>query len=309
MHRVTAIACASLVTIVIPMTALSQSDAEGDTASTHIEYKLANVVAKVNDHVITDDQLYQRMFRLQGAQVLGQMINELLIEDAAQSQNVEIPQKELDARFEELKGGFQSEEDFENWKRSQGLRDEDLKDQIKLGMLQERVIINARGLQVTEEEVKNFFDENKDRLGTPELFRCSHILVPTQAEADEVAIALEAGADFAKLASLKSQDAATKETGGDIGFVALAALAPELRQAVAELEVGAVSGVVSTNAGFHVIKLVEKTPAVAAEFDKAMKQEISQALLKSKVDAAMPEVMRELHENAKISISGVAGSP
>jgi len=307
--RRASIVSAILLVSVVSSAAVAQVEAKEDTAATKVEYKLANVVAKVNDRVVTDDQLYQRLFRLYGAQVLGQIVNEMLIEDAAQTQHVDIPANELDARYGEFKGGFPGQADFENWMRSQGMREEDLKAQLKLGMLQERLIISTRDLSVNTEEVEAFFAENTDRLGVPEMFHLSHILVPTQAEADAVVIALEAGADFAKLATLKSQDPATKDKGGDIGFVALAALAPELQQAVSSLEVEATSGVVSSNAGFHVIKLVEKKAAVPTVLDKKMREELTKGIMKAKVDAAMPEVMQELHAAATISLSGVAGTP
>ncbi|MCU0613082.1 MAG: peptidyl-prolyl cis-trans isomerase, partial [Candidatus Eisenbacteria bacterium] len=215
----------------------AQVTATGDTAGAAAQYKLANVVARVNGHVITDDLLYQRLFRLHGAQVLGQMISEMLVEDEARAQSIEIPEKDLDARFAEFTHGFATPADLENWLRQQGLRREDVKAQLRLGMLQEGIVTHARGLSVTPEEVAAFFEQNKDRLGTPEHYRLRHILLASQAEAEEALIALQAGADFAKLAALKSQDAATKDAGGDLGFLTLAALAPELQQALAELPV------------------------------------------------------------------------
>jgi foldase protein PrsA len=308
MRRATIVIATLILTLASSM-ALAQGEAKEDTSATKIEYKLANVVAKVNDRVITDDQLYQRLFKLYGAQVLGQMISEMLVEDEAEARGVSVSDKELAARLAELRTGFADTTEFSNWLVSQRLTTDDLMRQLRLGMLQEQVIVAARGLTVTPQEVDTFFTVNKERLGTPELFHCSHILVPTEAEAEEVVIALEAGADFAKLASLKSQDPATKDQGGDIGFVALAALAPELQQAVSSLEAGATSGVVASNAGFHTIKLMEKKAAVPAVLDKKMREELTKGILKAKVDAAMPELMRELQSKASISLSGVAGSP
>lgn len=284
--------------------------AQSETAAApEVTYKLDTVVAKVNDHLITHDQLCERMFRLYGQQAVGQMINELLIEDAARAQSIEVSDKDLDARYAEFKGGFATDADLEGWLRAQGMREGDLRAQLRLGMLQERVVVKARTLTVTQSEVEEFFTQNKDRLGTPEQLRLSHIVVPTEDEANEVVIALESGADFAKLAARKSRDSATKDKGGDIGYVAAGALAPQLQEAIASLEVGATTGVIATDAGFHVMKLMEKKPAVPAVLDKKLKDELTRGLLKAKVDAALPEVMRELAASAVISISGVAATP
>ncbi|MBN1423396.1 peptidyl-prolyl cis-trans isomerase [Candidatus Fermentibacteria bacterium] len=307
--RPVTIVLTGLMPLVVPACVLAQGEAGEKTDSPRIEYKLANVVAKVNDHVITDDQLYQRMFKTYGAQVLGQMISELLVQDEAASLNIQIKDQDLDARVSELTAGYSSPEEFDTWLASQRMTMDDVKAQVRLGMLQEKVIIEAREIGITTDEVDEFFEANKDQLGIPPQYHLRHILVPTEAEIQEVLVALQAGADFAKLAALKSHDAGSRDKGGDLGFVSLSALAPQLQEALAGVEQGEISPVAATDFGFHVLKVEEIKPAVPAVLDKKTRSDLEAFLLKSKVDAAMPEYMQALHAKATVSLSGVAKSP
>jgi len=114
---------------------------------------------------------------------------------------------------------------------------------------------------------------------------------------------LEAGADFEKLATLKSLDARSRERGGDLGFVAAGTMPPEFEQALQSLEVGGVSNLVPTQAGIHILKLEEKKEAVPAAFDKEMKKNLRDFILRQKVEAAIPQFMQGLQNKAEITLS------
>jgi len=270
-----------------------------DTAS----YRIERVVARVNDRVITSDRLYERLFRINGEQVLVQMINEMLIEDEAKAQDVEVSDNELDEQINEFKAGFEDEDGFTNWMVQQRLTEKEFRDQLRLNMLQEKVIIKANELVVTDEEVTDFFETNKENLGTPVQYKIKHIVVESQEAGEELLIALEAGADFEKLATLKSLDPQSREQGGDLGYLAAGAMVPEFEQALQNLEVGGVSGLVPTQVGFHVLKLEEKKDAVPAKFDKEMKNNLKEFIMKQKVESAIPQFMQELQNKAEITLS------
>ena len=288
----------------VPCVLFAQEETEGtssagDTAS----YRIERVVARVNDRVITSDRLYERLFRINGEQVLVQMINEMLIEDEAEAQGVEVSDKELDEQIDEFKAGFEDEDGFANWIKQQRLTEKEFREQLRLNMLQERVIIKVNELTVTDEEVADFFENNKENLGTPEQYRVRHIVVDSQEAGEELLIALEAGADFEKLAALKSMDPQSREQGGDLGFLAAGAMVPEFERALQTLEVGGISGLVPTQVGFHVLKLEEKKEAVPAKFDKEMKNNLREFIMKQKVEAAIPAFMKELQNKAEITLS------
>ena len=289
---------------ILPISILAQETGEDvSSADNSASYRIERVVARVNDRVITSDHLYERLFRINGEQVLVQMINEMLIEDEAEALDVEISDKDLDEKIAEIKEGFAGEEEFKNWLMQQRMTEQELRNQIRLNMLQEKVVIKANDITVTDEEVADFFENNKENLGTPEQYKIRDIVVDSQEAGEEVLIALEAGADFEKLATLKSLDARSRERGGDLGFVAAGTMPPEFEQALQSLEVGGVSNLVPTQAGIHILKLEEKKEAVPAAFDKEMKKNLRDFILRQKVEAAIPQFMQGLQNKAEITLS------
>ncbi len=83
--------------------------------------------------------------------------------------------------------------------------------------------------------------------------RASQILVKTRAEAEAILQQLHDGAEFAALAR-KHSIGPEATRGGDIGFFKKGELMPELERAIMALEVGEISGVIETQAGYHILK-------------------------------------------------------
>jgi peptidyl-prolyl cis-trans isomerase D len=141
-----------------------------------------------------------------------------------------------------------------------------------------------------EIRVKEFYDGHPDRFNAPEKVRARHLLVrvPKDApeakvtEAKERAEALRArvlaGEDFAKLAADASEDPGSKQNGGDLGFFQRGQMVKPFEDVAFVMEPGAVSDVVKTDFGFHVIKVEEKKPAESRSFDDS-KREIAKELV------------------------------
>jgi len=127
-------------------------------------------------------------------------------------------------------------------------------------------------VEVTEDDITTFYDENKDKFMSPETVRARHILAKVDAGADEAAkeAAREkivkareravAGEDFAELAKELS-DCPSAERGGDLGFFAYTQMVKPFSEAAFSLPVGGLSGVVETEFGYHLIKVEERRPA------------------------------------------------
>lgn len=138
--------------------------------------------------------------------------------------------------------------------------------------------------------VKDFYDSHPDRFNAPEKVRARHILVrvPRDASEDQVnaarerAVALrkrvEDGEDFEKVAREASEDPGSKERGGDLGFFQRGQMVKPFEDVAFLMEPGAVSDVVKTDFGFHVIRVEEKKPAENRSFEDT-KREIAKELL------------------------------
>lgn len=110
----------------------------------------------------------------------------------------------------------------------------------------------ARPDRVSDDEVRQFYDDYQ-ALFTQEEVCARHILLETEAEADEVIAELDAGADFGELAQERSTDPSAQTNAGDLGCTGPGLYVPEFEAAVWEGPVGEVQGPVQTDFGFHVI--------------------------------------------------------
>jgi parvulin-like peptidyl-prolyl isomerase len=126
----------------------------------------------------------------------------------------------------------------------------------------------------SEEEIKQFYESNKAQLLAPAQYQLAQIFLPA-AEGTDKAKAEEArkkigelsaklgksGADFAKLAKENSAHKESAEKGGELGWVSEEQMGPEIRRAVAGINKGEVSPPVKSEAGWHLIKLLDKKAA------------------------------------------------
>ena len=136
------------------------------------------------------------------------------------------------------------------------------------------------GIVVMPAEVQRFYNDNITQYQTPEEIRASHILLNTagkeeaavRTQAEDLLKQLEAGADFAMLATEFSEDAGTATNGGDLDYFSRGRMVPEFETAAFALEPGQTSDIVQTQYGFHIIKVVDKKPAVTQSFDDVRPQ-------------------------------------
>lgn len=154
--------------------------------------------------------------------------------------------------------------------------------------------------QVSDADLKKFYDENKDKFKTGEQVRASHILVKTEKEAQDILAQLKGGANFEDLAKKYSTDA-TAAKGGDLGWFSKGAMVPEFDKVVFGLKEGQLSGIVKTQFGFHIIKVTGVRPAGIRAFDE-VKEQIKSTLLPSKQQEIFQKMKEDLKKNAKVSI-------
>ena len=109
------------------------------------------------------------------------------------------------------------------------------------------------------------------------------------------------GEDFQKLAQEFSEAPSLGETKGEYTFTRNGPFTPEFKAAAFSLETGAVSDIVTTPFGFHVLKLLEKIPAQKTDFDKVSK-DLKEVLLQQALAKAMPDFFARLKKEAGVEI-------
>ncbi|MBI4669911.1 MAG: peptidylprolyl isomerase [Elusimicrobia bacterium] len=252
---------------------------------------------RVNGNLIARNLIEQELWRQAGTAVIQQFVDNELIRQESHKLQVQVNPKDIDTRIAKLKE--QVGPDFEARLQQAGTNLEALRNQINNSLMIEQLLKKAKQVEVTDKELKDTFDTNKDKLGSPERIRLLQILVTTQQEAGDIIIALKAGADFRKLAQAKSTDQATSQQGGELGLFSKGMLLPDIENVVFTLKAGEFSQAVGTQLGFHVFQVAEKLPSKAAEF-KQIKDNLRATLLQQKITQTLPPYIQELRAAAKI---------
>lgn len=112
-------------------------------------------------------------------------------------------------------------------------------------------------VSVSEDEIKNYYEENKDTLFSPVTFTASHILLENEEMADKVMDEINKGLDF-KDAAIKYSLDPTKNNGGSLGSFPKGVMVKEFQEGLDSLKIGEISKPIKTQFGYHIIKLDNK---------------------------------------------------
>lgn len=296
--------------------------------------KSEGVVARVFNHQITRGQL-ERALRerlwLEGRTVeslapeilktaryaaLDDLIDhELLrVKAKAHAPQLLVTDAEVDERLRLLAARFETKEEMEAAMKSQGIAGgRDLRDRLAARLQQEKYVESkiAPLAEVGEEEALKWFEENRGALGYPERVEVRHVFLPTLDHLPEEAKAkLDAALadltakkkDFAALARELSEDPATKDAGGSLGWMTRRRLPEDFAAPVFALPLHQ-PALVRTRLGWHLVEVTGRKPAEPRSFEQA-KPEVMAALHALKRDQAAREYRDALRqfEAAKIQV-------
>lgn len=260
-----------------------------------------DVVAVVNGDEITQKEFIESAVSGGGAHLLDQLILEKIIQQKAEQENVTISDKELDHKFNEFKEQIPSEDMFENYLEQQGLSEDVFLEQMKTDLLLEKLF--EPNIKVSDEEVRQYFDENKEQFNEPEKVKAKQIVVESEEEARKAYKRLKDGEDFSKVAQDVSIDQQTRDNGGDLGSVPkgrLAVIDPELEEKVFALKKGEFIEPFETQTGFYIVQVDEKIAAKKATFNDEIAKEIREELKQRKLYEKMPEWIEDLRREADV---------
>jgi len=147
---------------------------------------------------------------------------------------------------------------------------------------------------LTDEALKQTYDEAVKSMSGQEEVRARHILVEGEDEAKAILEQLKGGADFAKLAKEKSKDPGAAE-GGDLGYFTKDQMVPEFADVAFKMYPGQLSNPVKTQFGWHVIKVEDKRMKQPPEFEK-VKDQIEAYLARK----AQSDFIAKLRQSAKV---------
>jgi peptidyl-prolyl cis-trans isomerase SurA len=237
----------------------------------------------LKQEIVVEDRL-ERRERIESLRrrVLDKLIEEKLIDQEVKKSGIKISSKEIEATLEEVKRrNAVTQEDLEKALAVEGLTLETYKKQIEKGLQRQKLISWEVKVEAKagEGELRDFYKKNVDRYRTNETYRPGHILfvIPKGATSEEireirkkgqnVLEKIKGGEDFGEMALLYSQDASAKNRG-DLGYFKKGELFPVFEREALRLKVGEVSGLVRSEFGFHIIKLLDRKGVDPLPFDQ-----------------------------------------
>ncbi|NPA66483.1 MAG: peptidylprolyl isomerase [Epsilonproteobacteria bacterium] len=164
------------------------------------------------------------------------------------------------------------------------------------------------GIKISDKELKNYYNQNKQEFMQKESVHARHILVKTEKEAKDIINQLK-GLKGAALQNKFIELAKTKSTGpsgprgGDLGYFGKGQMVPEFEKAAFSMKPGTITKQpIKTQFGYHVIYVEDKKPATTRSFDE-VKPYIEQRLKMEKFKQVMQDKLSSLKNKAKISYS------
>lgn len=247
------------------------------------------VVAKVNDIEITKEDLYNQLVSQYGAEALDALVAEKIMEAEVAKNNIEVADEEIDKEIEEMKEYYGGEEELNNALTYYNLTMEDMKKNMITNIQLEKLL--EPYIEISEDEMKAYFEQNKQSLDQKEEVKASHILVETKEEADDIKAKLDKGEDFAELAKEFSTDS-TSTKGGDLGYFGRGEMVKEFEEVAFSLNVDEISEPVQSQFGFHIIKVEDKKEAKEAVYDE-VKDDIKEGLFNQQLNTAYSKWYQE----------------
>jgi peptidyl-prolyl cis-trans isomerase D len=155
-------------------------------------------------------------------------------------------------------------------------------------------------ISVTDEQLRKAYSASLDNFRMPERVHVRHILISTQGKSDaekktlrdkaeDVLKQAKSGSDWVALTKKYSDDKANAEQGGDLNWVVRGQMVPEFESAAFALKPKEISGVVTSQFGYHVIQMLEREPARVKPFE-----EVKDGLIADVRKQAMTDKMQTL---------------
>ena len=207
------------------------------------------------------------------------------------------------------------DEAFAQALKDSGMSEQELTGQVRDGiMMRETFDSVVKGKDnVSAEEIKSFYDQNREKFVQPEQVKASHILIRVPSEATEqvktekrtkmelIRARLKQGEKFADVAKEVSEDPGSAASGGDLGYFGRGAMVPQFDVAAFSLKTNELSDIITTPFGYHVLIVTDRKPKQDLPFDQ-VKGDIEQHLKNRKGSEVAQQHVKDLRAAAKVEV-------
>ena len=304
-----------------------QFDAEFDKQA-------GNGIAKALGVNVKDDK-NSFLYLLIKDRVVNELIVKSLLNEEIKKRGITVSNQDVDDAVKEIIDKVGSKEQLDALLKQNGISNANFKKDLKEEVKMKKLAKELGSSTVSDAEAKKFYNENIAKFKHPDKVRASHILIsvnPQEIEEvvksdaanknlDETAIKAKVNAEiqakeakakellseakknptqFAKLAKENSEDTATANKGGDLGFFAAKEMVPEFSKAAFAMKPNTISDKpVKTQFGYHIIMVTDRSAAGQEPFEK-VKPSIKAYLENQKQIALIDKLTESLKKSAKI---------
>jgi peptidyl-prolyl cis-trans isomerase SurA len=258
------------------------------------------------------DQVWRQVVR----RTVDQMVDEELVGAAAVEAKLEVSDAEVTRAVDEIKRQNRvTDKQLEDALKQQGMSLGEYRKDVKKQILRMRavsVLVRPR-VQVSDADVKARFDKIAGQSSAVTEIKVRHILLgfeekagPEAAEAarrraGDLVSRVRGGEDFGALAKTASDDAATKESGGDLGWYKRGELPTEWEEVLFGMTAGEVRGPVKGPRGLHVFQVLELKKEATRPFDE-VKEQLREQVFTEEMDKQTKVWLEELRRKAHVEV-------
>lgn len=258
------------------------------------------------------------MYLMVKDRVVNDLIVKELLNQELKKRNITVSKKEIEAEHKKMVDKLGSKDKFNEILKQNGIKYSDFEEDLKQELMMKKLVNIIHPVKISESDAKSFYNKNLDKFKTPDQVRASHILVManpveikegltkknktlTEAEinqqvqvemamrykkAQEIANEIKSTPDrFEAKAREFSDDKASAEKGGDIGFFSKNDMVKEFSDAAFKLRPNTISEVIQTPYGFHIIKVTDRKAAGQQPYEKIKSQLIQYLTAQAQVKA------------------------
>jgi peptidyl-prolyl cis-trans isomerase C len=245
---------------------------------------------------------------------LDELVTYKVLSQETRARKIAVTDEEVESTIKQMRSQLPNEQEFKKALAARGVTLEKLKSDTRLDMSINKMMEAEAANQPApgDVQVRDFYDKNPDKFKQDEACRASHILFKVEEsadaatkkkakdQADSVLKEARAGADFAELAKKYSADGSAQQ-GGDLNFFTKGQMVPAFDQAAFALKPGQISDIVTTQFGYHIIKVTERRTASTVPFEQVsarIKEYLTEQQKQQKVEA----FIESLKQKAKIEV-------
>jgi len=324
------IAILSLASLLMVMTGSEIFAHSGHKKHAKPPISLPEVVARVNGEDIKREVIYRELNKaILNYQAKGMTLSPDQLKTAAKKLvNDEIGRTLLLQRGKEIgvlatpemvenklsavKASFKSDSVFEHKLKNRGMTLDQYQEELRTDLVMDQVIkkeVESK-IQISEQDLKKYYEKNMSKFQTQDKARASVILIKSPPDSspereskvrkkmESILDQIKAGTEFAGLAKKFSQDSLASK-GGDLGFFEKKKMFPPFSERAFSMEVDEVSGIFKTKHGLHILKVTGKKPGVSRSFQNE-RENIRKTLMERKSSQATRKYVQNLKKQADL---------